>query len=155
MKTIHYIALASIVSTLGIAACRLGGDGMSMPPPGSAPTQSNSAAPSEVDPNLHVTLPPNDAGANAQPMPQPRSTAGSHAGMPGMDAGGMGAGQPMSNMGNKGGMGPMDAGAPMGAMEDGGMKPGCCGKPMPMPPSKPPMQPMPMPMKPEHGGGHM
>ena len=179
MKKIHLILVASAFFPTAIAACA-GGGGMDMPPAASGPTETSSARPTEVDPNLHVTLPPSAA------------TNGTMAGMPGMKPGAAaagsgsmgpkGAGSTMPSMGKQGkpgamggmgamggtgAMGEMDGGAmdgggmdgsmpmpmptPMDGMQDAGMKPGCCGK-MPMP--KAPSQPPPMPMNP-HGGGHM
>lgn len=159
MTTTHCIAASLAVSSIlvaAIAAC--GGGEMDMPPPASGPTQTTSARPSEVDPNLHVTLPAPSADTS-----QP-ATKGRMADMPGMNPasqpassgsmGAMDAGRPMTGMSKPGtakpaAMGAMDAGMPM----DGGMKMGCCGDaPMPMP--KAPRPPMPMPMKP-HGEGHM
>jgi hypothetical protein len=154
MTSIRYLALASFLPLVGLAACRMGGDGMNMPPPGTTPTQTSGAPASEVDPNLHVTTPPSASGASTGMAPMGASSArmaptGTGAAPRAMA---MDAGTAMPNAGKKGGMAPMDAGA-MSAME-GGMKPGCCGGPMPMPPAPaPPAQPM--PMAPEHGGGHM
>ena len=155
MISIHSLGLAALLPVIGIAACHIGGDAMNMPPPASTPTQTSGAPASEVDPNLHVTLPPG-AGASTGVKGMPGMGA-SDAGMAPMGTGGMSmdAGKPTPNTGKK--MAPMDASAPMAPMADAGMKPGCCGGPMPMPMPMPPMTPPahPMPMSPEHGGGHM
>ena len=151
MNRIQCISATVAISSITIAACQMGGTGMNMPPPVSGPTPTSSGAPSEIDPNLHVTLPAQPAMDGGSTMPvngpsQPAAgamTGGAHAAMPAKP--------------KPGAMGAMDAGAPpmggmggMGGMQDGGMKPGCCGG-APMPAPAPAAPPQPMPMKP-HGG---
>jgi hypothetical protein len=148
-RGIRYLALGSLLPIIGVAACRIGGDSsMNMPPPAATPTQTNGApSASAVDPNVHMAVPSSPA-MGSMGMP---GMATNDAGIVPRAAGGMSmdAGQQMSTAVHKGGMAPMGAGMRMGAMQDGGMKP---GGPMPMRPT-PPAHPM--PMGPEHGNGPM
>lgn len=62
----------AVLSLLAIAACRLGGGGMEMPPPVRVTSPPTSARPTELDPNLHLTLPPvgSDASCGSAPGTQ-------------------------------------------------------------------------------------
>ena len=168
MTRAHCLAATLAVSSILLAACHMGAGGMDMPPPTSGPTPTSSGTPSQVDPNLHVTMPAQSAGAMSAMPPQGAMDGGANAGMAGMPGmagsgartgagatGAMDAGSAMPGMGKHVAM---DAGPPMGgAMQDGGMKKGCCGDapmPMPSPQPSPPTPSAPMPMKP-HGDGHM
>jgi hypothetical protein len=160
MNRIALVALPLFLVALTPVAC----GGGAMPDPQAQPTLTGARPASEVDPALHTSLSPMDAGVHpsapppremqpgaagmAQPRAdqpeKPRGEMGGMPGMPGMPARGAGGGRGMP-MG-KGGSMMADGGAGSARGRGGMPMPSGTAAPMPMPgPSQAPMPPM------EHG----
>lgn len=92
------VVLFALMGGVAAASCRPGGGGMQMGPPKNEVIRTDERPPSEIDPELHVVLPPVDsasgaasASASGEPTPigttvltGPTSSA-SHAGHDGME----------------------------------------------------------------------